>query len=153
VVSDRYERREGTFLTVQRLITMALTCAVAALALGCGRPPLNVSTSARAVVIDMQTLGEYPTDVDRLRLTDATDKRVVWEVKGRDEPQLGRVTLSIGENGVAVADVRHGAYDVLAPAAANTFKIEARKRYIVEVWGKDDVSRTKRQVEFTVPGA
>jgi hypothetical protein len=132
---------------------MALTCAVAVLASSCGRPPVNVSSSAGAVVIDMRTFGEYATDVDRLRLTEAANKRVVWEVRGRNEPQLGRVTLKIGENGVALPDVRHGAYDVLTLSGTSTFKIEAGKRYVVEVWGKDDVARTKRRVEFTAPGA
>lgn len=136
-----------------RSISTAAIFVVAALVLGCGRPPLRVSAAERSVVIDMQTLGEYPSDVDRLRLTDATDKRVVWEVKGRGEPQLGRVTLNVGENAVAMPDVRHGTYEVIAPAGAGTFELVPGKRYVVEVWGKDDVPRTKRQVAFTAPGA
>jgi hypothetical protein len=117
----------------------------------CGRPPLRVTTQPGTVVIDMQKLGEYPSDVARVRLTDAGSNRIVWEVKGRGEPQLGRVQLSVGENAAAIADVRHGSYDVLAPAGAGTFKLETGKRYVVEVWGKDNAPRTKRQAEFVVP--
>jgi len=99
----------------------------------------------------MQTLGEYPSDVARLRLTDTASKHVVWEVKGRGEPQLGRVHLNVGDNAAAIADVRHGSYDVLAPAGAGTFKLEAGKRYVIEVWGKENAPRTKRQAEFIAP--
>lgn len=136
-----------------RSISIVLICAAAAFVLACGRPPLRVSTDGQSVLIDMQTLGEYPSDVERLRLTDATDKRVVWEVKGRGEPQLGSIQLRVGENAVAISDVCHGTYDVLVPGGAGTFKLEAGKRYVVEVWGKDDRPRTKREAELIVPGA
>jgi len=38
---------------------------------------------------------------------DAARDEVVWEVKGRDEPQLGRVQLIVGENPVQITGVRH----------------------------------------------
>lgn len=118
---------------------------------GCGRPPLRVTTESQAVVIDMQTLGEYPSDVERLRLSDAATKHVVWEVKGRGESQVGRMRLNVGENPVNVPDVRHGAYEVVTPATATSFTLEAGKRYVVEVWGKEDAERTKREAEFVAP--
>src|SRR5215212_9411483 len=101
---------------MKRRAASALMVVMAIALLRCGRPPLRVTTESRSVVIDMQTLGEYPSDVTRVRLTDAASKRVVWEVKGRGESQLGRVQLSVGENAAVIADVRHGSYDVLAPA-------------------------------------
>lgn len=109
--SDVSRRAAGALLVV-----MAFTIS------RCGRPPLRVTTQPGTVVIDMQKLGEYPSDVARLRLTDAASNRIVWEVKGRGEPQLGRVQLSVGENTAAIADVRHGSYDVLAPAGAGTLR-------------------------------
>ena len=134
-----------------RRTAVALMVVMAFALLRCGRPPLRVTMRPGAVVIDMQTLGEYPSDVARVRLTDVASNRVVWEVKGRDEPQLGRVQLSVGENVAAISDVRHGSYDVLAPAGSGTFKLEAGKRYVVEVWGTDDATRAKRHAEFVAP--
>ena len=115
------------------------------------RPTLVVSTQARSVVIDMQSLGEYPTDVCRMRLTDASSQRVVWEVKGRNGPQIGRVEWNVGENPVAVYDTRHGDYDVVVPAGADRFTLEAGRRYVIEIWGREEVPRMKRRAEFVTP--
>lgn len=132
----------------------ALLLCMLVLALACARrPPLVVSTTARSVVIDMQSLGEYPSDVGGLRLIDTTTRQVVWEVKGRNGPQIGRVEWQVGENPVAVQDVRHGVYDVVAPAGADRFTLEAGRRYVIEVWGREEVPRMKRKAEFVTPGA
>jgi len=32
------------------------------------------------IVVDVQTLGEYPTTVDRIRLSDLNQSTVVWEI-------------------------------------------------------------------------
>src|SRR5260370_34656726 len=91
--------------------------------LACGRPALRISVQQRSVVVDMQTLGEFPSDLARLPLTDASTKRVLWEVRGRDQPQVGRVELYVGENPVQLGDVRHSVYDVIAPTNRSTFTL------------------------------
>lgn len=116
----------------------------------CGRPPLRVSSEAGAVVIDMQTLGEYPSDVGRVRLTDPSTNQVIWEVEGRDEPQLGRVRLQAGQNAAAIQDVRHGSYSVVIPSEGATFMLKPGVQYRLEVWGKDGKADTKREVEVVV---
>lgn len=117
----------------------------------CGRPPLRVSQQGQSIVIDMQSLGEYPSDVARVRVIDASRNQVVWEVKGRDEPQVGRVQLKVGENPVRIGDVRHGTYEVITPAGKSTFTLAPGARYVVEVWGSDSNPRTKRAAEFVTP--
>jgi hypothetical protein len=133
---------------VRRFITLASSLGVGFGLLACGRPPLRISVQERCVVVDMQTLGEYPSDLARLRLTDASTKRVLWEVRGREEPQVGRVELYVGENPVQLGDVRHGVYDVIAPTNRSTFTLQPTTRYIIEVWGNDTKPRSKRQAEF-----
>jgi hypothetical protein len=135
---------------VRRWISMATACAAVFVA-ACGRPPLSVLQKGQTVVIDVQSLGEYPSDMERLRLTDA-DHRVVWEIKGRDGPQINSVTLKIGENPAQLDDVSHGVYDVIVPRGQSTFTIEPGARYVVEVWGKDARQWTRRKEEFTAPG-
>jgi hypothetical protein len=116
-----------------------------------GRPPLSVSQQGQSIVIDMQSLGEYPSDVALLRIIDASQNQVVWEVKGRDEPQVGRVVLKVGENSVQVTDVRHGAYEAIAPVGKSTFTLVPGARYLVEAWGSDANPRTKRVAQFVTP--
>jgi hypothetical protein len=119
----------------------------------CGRPPLSVSQEGQSIIIDMQSLGEYPSDVARLRIIDASQNQVVWDVRGRDGPQLGRVLLKVGENSVQPTGVRHGAYEVVAPAGKSTFTLTPGARYAVEAWGTDANPRTKRVAEFVTPRA
>jgi hypothetical protein len=132
-------------------ILIAVASALASIGIiSCGRPPLRVTQQQRAVIIDMQSLGEYPSDVARLRVIDAARDEVVWEVKGRDEPQLGRVQLIVGENPAQITDVRHGKYEVVTPAGKSTFTLAPGVRYVVEAWVSESRSGSKRTAEFTL---
>lgn len=115
------------------------------------RPPLRVTQHGSSITVDAQTLGEYPSDVARLRVTDASTHRVIWEVKGHGDPQLGKFALNVGENPVVVDDTRHGAYDVVTPIGQQTFTLLGGGRYIIEAWGQDGNPLTKREAEFTTP--
>jgi hypothetical protein len=125
--------------------------AATAFIIACHRPPLRVTQHGSSITVDAQALGEYPSDVARLRVTDASTHRVVWEVKGHGDPQLGKLVLNVGENPVIVGDTRHGAYDVLTPIGKQSFTLTGGGRYIIEAWGEDGNPRTKREAEFTTP--
>jgi len=49
--------------------------------LACNRPSLDVLREGPFTIIDLQSLGEYPSDVQGIRLIEASRKEVVWEVK------------------------------------------------------------------------
>jgi hypothetical protein len=117
---------------------------------GCGRPALVISHNRDRIVVDMQSLGEYPSDVARLRLHHAR-KGVVWDLRGHDFPQAGRVELVVGANPVQMRDVRHGRYDVLVPRGSQTFTIEAGERYVIEIWGDESKPWTRNTDEFVAP--
>jgi hypothetical protein len=125
--------------------------AAALLIIGCHRPPLRITTHGASVTVDAQTFGEYPSDVERLRLTDASTHRVVWEVKGHGAPQIGKFVLNAGENVATISDVRHGAFDVIMPVGKQTFTLASGGTYVIEAWGRDGDARTKREAEFTLP--
>lgn len=100
-----------------------------------GRPPLRLHVSVRTVLIDVQTLGEYPTSVARLRLLDDQNNTVVWEIASNGSaPQLARFSLGIGDNPVQLPDVCSGTYRVVAPDAP-TFVLQAGRTYRIDVWG------------------
>jgi hypothetical protein len=133
---------------MKRACRLVIAIGVLMAMVACSRPPLHVRQDGPTVIIDMQSLGEYPSDVAGIRLVDAVSKEVVWELKGRDGPQLGRVNLTIGENPTLPADIRHGTYEVLKPAGKQTFTLAAKSAYIVEVWANADRPDSKRTAQF-----
>lgn len=130
------------------LVPIAMAISVFA----CSRPPLHVLQEGPFMVIDLQSLGEYPSDVAGIRLIEASRKEVVWEVKGRDRAQVGRIRLIVGENPTLPTDVRHGTYELITPAGKTTFTIAPGTRYVVEVWPREGSPGDKRTAQFTTPG-
>lgn len=124
--------------------------AAVAVIVGCSRPPLHVTEEHHSINVDTEILGEYPSRVERLRLTDASTHRVIWEVRGRDAPQLGKFVLNVGENPAMVAGVRHGTFDVLIPERQEPFTLASGATYVIEAWGHDGDATTKRDVTFTL---
>lgn len=114
--------------------------AIAALAGSCfGRPPLAVRVAGQTVTLDIQTLGEYPTDVAHVQLRDARTGNVLWEqVRDTDQAQTRTITLSIGTNDVErAADVEHGSYRVIVPTDGRSFELQADVTYEIAIWGND----------------
>ncbi len=48
--------------------------------LSCAKPPLEIRCTDSGIVLDLQTLGEYPTSVNRLRLVRLPERTLVWEI-------------------------------------------------------------------------
>lgn len=144
-------KEEGEEVTKRSLKLFVLLCAAAAL-LGCS-PPMDISIEGRSIVIDLQSLGEYPSDVAGLRLIEADSKEVIWELKESEHAQLGRIELKLGENPLQPIDVRHGSYDVVTPTGATSFTLVPKTRYVAEAWSGQKGFMTLRTKEFVTPGA
>jgi len=98
---------------------------------------LSVVQQAGAVIIDVQTLGEYQTTIGRIRLTERREGRVVWELVATGRlPQIHTVELRRGENPAVLASVRSGRYEILTPRGVDSFVLEDGKLYLIEVWGE-----------------
>ncbi|MGE3780303.1 MAG: hypothetical protein AB7F89_24150 [Pirellulaceae bacterium] len=138
---------------MKRTRRLLMPVGLAMLMIACGQPPVHIRQDGATVVIDMQLLGEYPSDVAGFRLIDASSRNVVWEVKGHDGPQLGRITLTIGENPALPADIRHGTYEVIEPAEKQTFAMAPGTAYIVEVWANARWPNSKRTIQFVTSGS
>src|SRR5688572_754119 len=76
-----------------------------------GAPPLRVEATARGIRLDFETLGEYPTTVQSIRLTEVVTGTIVWAVQGKGEMQLHGVDLQEGPNPVS-PDIFHGDVEV-----------------------------------------
>lgn len=62
-------------------------------------PSVYSEPSARGATIHCEVLHDYPSDVERVEITEATTGKVVWRVKARgDKFQLHKFDLSRGWN-------------------------------------------------------
>jgi hypothetical protein len=103
----------------------------------CFKPPLDVYGKAGELVIDVRTLGEYPTSLGRLRLSEEVSKKTVWDFMAtRDVFEIWEVRLRVGKNSTAVPESINGTTQLLVPLNEVSFTLEAEKEYRVEVWGK-----------------
>ena len=125
-----------------------LAAAAILLLAACGGPPLRLSSESSKIVVDLQKLGEYGSTVARLRITDVQENRVVWEIVGNDQPQLGQLHLYLGENSSMPNDVRHGDYRVVVPQHEKSFRLEPGKEYRVEAWRKDNAAHLRTEGLF-----
>ena len=117
---------------------VALAIAIAFFA-GCSKPPLWVEYDKGLVVLNLQTLGEYPSEVSRLVLTECETEVVLWQVEAAEgSPQIWRITLSAGENASDLNDTAVGGrYQVMVPAAGQPVVLSAGTSYCVKAWGKE----------------
>jgi hypothetical protein len=115
---------------------------------GCNRPSVNVVNGSTAVV-DLQTLGEYPTTIWHIRLLDQRTSGVVWEVKRKSgTPQLHGLTLKTGENSVVLADADTGTYEVVAPVNSKVFHLDPGNSYQLEIWKSEGGNPVRVDIKF-----
>jgi hypothetical protein len=97
-------------------------------------PPLRMIQAANQVTIDVQTLGEYPTTVNRIRLLDM-NRSVVWEIAAQGRAaQIRQLALRAGNNQSQV-EAEYGAYRVVTPRSEDHFTLSRSMRYTIELWG------------------
>jgi hypothetical protein len=110
---------------------LLLCCLVACSA----KPPVRVLNVGDAVVVDVETLGEYPTTISRVRLTNPQTHSTIWEIKANSgTPQLHAMILREGDNSVSLADPDTGTYTVVSPPNSRIFRLERGVRYELELW-------------------
>jgi hypothetical protein len=112
-------------------------------------PPLTVVRDGSKVTVDVSTLGEYPTTVTRIRLSDVGNGAVVWEVRSENgAAQLHGFSIAEGDNPVQV-DAYYGSYRVLVPSNSASFALHRGMHYKIELWGGASVL-TRKSAVFSV---
>lgn len=133
------------------LIGAAMFVAVL-VALGCGifwfleAPPLHVFRAADAVTMNIETLGEYPTTVSHLRVTEADSGTLIWEIRSSGIAQARAFKLHVGEN-PALVKAEYGSFETLTPPS-RTFVLHGGVRYKIELWGSIQSRFLKRTAVF-----
>jgi hypothetical protein len=128
---------------------LLLVAALLALA-GCLAVPFEVRVKGDVATVDVSTLGEYPTSVSRIRLSDASHPAVVWEVvAGSRVPQIWGLDLHVGDNPAALTSVFQGRrYRVVVPPGKSFFVLKRRTRYRLEIWNSSGWRRFSQEFSF-----
>jgi hypothetical protein len=122
---------------------LAIGLLVGWIALRWKAPPLRIVQRGNDIVVDVQTLGEYPTTVNRIRLSDLNHSSVVWEIAAANgTPQIDRFMLKAAEN-PATLEANFGTYRIVAPTSGIGFLLRKGSKYKIELWGGTTVF-TKR---------
>jgi len=122
---------------MKRILILLCSFLVLSAAVGCfKRPPVKLENSGSSVIVHVETLGEYPTTVRRVQISNATSGKVILELQAENgTPQIYNFRLSAGENSTRIADPEHGSYRVVEPSGKKTFTLEAGVRYRLSIWG------------------
>jgi hypothetical protein len=105
------------------------------------RPPLRLEQSGSSVIAHVETLGEYPTTVGRVRITEAASGKVVFEVAaskefaGKMAMQIHNFRLTAGENSTRAVEPEINPYTVVVPNGKNTFTLQPGVKYRLTLWG------------------
>jgi len=138
----------GTLKKAAITLCIVMVLLVAWSGLRSNTPPLRLVRTGTEITVDVQTLGEYPTSVNHIRLSDANQSVVLWEVQG--DAQIHKFTLKMGEN-PALLDADHGAYRVVTPQGVERFILQRGRTYRIELWGGNSLL-TKRSATFLFNG-
>lgn len=110
-----------------------------------GAPPLIVvDKEGSKTVLGMETLGEYPSTVDRMRIQDRTSGAVVWEARcspERKSCQAWRVEVVCGANAAGILSSSHEYIETPAPPAG--FELSPGRTYVFEAWGTGEGSQKR----------
>jgi hypothetical protein len=118
------------------IILMSLLLIGVAVYVRLDRPFIAVRHQNAAVVIDVQTLGEYPTTISRIRLVEVSSGKVVFEViRKTGTPQLTSFSLSAGDNSIDIIDPKYWDYKVATPSTGKTFALRPKDDYELAMWG------------------
>lgn len=110
-------------------------------------PPFRLFRIGNDVVIDVQTLGEYPTTVNRIRLSELNRAKIVWEVKTQHgTPQIHEFSLKADENFPAL-EPQYGDYRTVVPNGEGRFILRKGTKYRIEVLTGSVL--TKRSATFS----
>jgi hypothetical protein len=127
-------------------ICAALLVVIVWIVLRWNAPPLRIVGSGAKLTADVSTLGEYPTTVTKIRLSDAESNAVVWEVSANGVAQLHGLTLVAGQNPARIA-ADYGSYRVVTPSSSESFLLREGTEYRIELWGGSGVL-TKKSASF-----
>jgi hypothetical protein len=102
----------------------------------CMAPPLQVEAHPGSVVVNLTSLGEYPSAIARIELTDVETGAAIWEVERVAKvANLWKFSLVAGTNSLAPEGLPKDAYRVVKPINTEVFLLSKDRAYRVAVEG------------------
>ena len=99
-------------------------------------PPLHLTIQGSDAVFNMQTLGEYQTTINRIRVRESKTNSIIWEVTAEGGiTQISTISLRLGIN-PSLPKAVYGHYRVLTPTSQDSFSLRNDIEYIFEAWGE-----------------
>jgi hypothetical protein len=116
----------------------------------CLAVPCEIKAEGKAVRVDVSILGEYPTSVSRIRLSEERSHTVLWEIAaGTRVPQIWGFTLREGINPVEPVEAFQGRrYRIVRPQGQSWFVLRKRVPYRIEIWDESGWRLTSRNYSF-----
>lgn len=112
-------------------------------------PPLSIVHDGSKLAVDVSFLGEYPTTITRIRLSDQNSRAVVWELRAANgTPQIHDLKLNEGKNAAQI-DASAGSYRTVVPSDSNIFELRRGVEYRLELWGGSTIL-SKRSSSFSL---
>lgn len=110
----------------------------------CSQPPLRLEKAGDTLHVRLETLGEYPTTILRMRLLDRDADQAIWETAAKQGgAQLWRFDLKLGINSANLnSQIISESFNVVIPTNASTFEIFATRNYTLTVWGTSSRPRS-----------
>lgn len=127
----------------------ALTCVFLMTSCPKAPPPLKVSVEGESVIVSLTKLGDYPSQVSRIRVVEIPGDREILNLEREaGNPQLWKLKFSPGKNSATPSGVTAGSFEVRVPSDRENFFMESGAKYQLEAWGPGD---RKSMVQFTLP--
>lgn len=102
---------------------------------GCGEwPPLTIRVDGDDAQVDVRNLGEYGTQVSRIRLRRHGSSEVIWEAISANSPQIPGFSLTVGGNPPLPKHLEDFGFQAVTPTGAGGFQLARGTVYTLEVW-------------------
>ena len=96
---------------------------------------VRIEKTPESITAHVETMGEYPTTVKRICLTDVGKNLVIADfVAGKPPTQIHKIKLKLGNNTPADCFPEYDIYDILVPKGNSPFFIEKGRRYLLQIW-------------------
>jgi hypothetical protein len=104
---------------------------------GCAKPSFTIHQKQQQVELDFRFLGEYPSSITRLRITEAASGRAIWDLAAEEGYlDVWTIQLRLGANSAAAPKSFNKAIRVIVPDGSDSFTLGADTEYRVEACEK-----------------
>ncbi len=102
----------------------------------CSGTKFTVFVEPSKVTVDCQRLGEYPSAINRILLSERFGGKVVWDAQAASgSPQVHFIIVRTGNNSRTLEGITAGTIEVRVPSQGD-FTLLPGVEYNLAVWGK-----------------